>query len=309
MAEIYEKLQPFDVKAEPPRCERWKNHMPASRDPETYAIYIKARRQWRSKRDWQHSRQENVQILAAVNLAAERGDWGAISLMSHFYLNGLGILDSNNAQPPDPKKAVDLMFKGANAGQAWGFYDLGVAFEHGYAGLRASHDAVWRLYLKAAQLGSPDAQMVLAEAYEEVERRDAAELMMLCAYQQGHGPASHELGLRAEVNEKDAAALKYYQDGVRYGDKNSASALYMLFKDGKFLSSSDISAESLDALHITKDPDRRRRYEAIRDAFDANPDLKFPLIDKFVPLPPIPLPAWKGIEDAIGPQSDDNPTY
>ena len=40
------------------------------------------------------------------------------------------------------------------AGQACGYYDLGVAHEHGYGGAAQDEKIAWGYYLKAAELGS-----------------------------------------------------------------------------------------------------------------------------------------------------------
>ena len=40
------------------------------------------------------------------------------------------------------------------------------------------------------------------------------------------------------------------------------------------------------------DPARAERYGALGDALHINPDLRFPNLDKVVPLPPAKLPQW-----------------
>ena len=39
-----------------PACARWKDHMPSSRDPAAYQLYIEARKVWRSKIDAERER-------------------------------------------------------------------------------------------------------------------------------------------------------------------------------------------------------------------------------------------------------------
>ena len=65
----------------------------------------------------------------------------------------------------------------------------------------------------------------------------------------------------------------------------------------------------LEELNIRPDSDRERRYDQISGALDLNPDLKLTRLDQMVPLPPAELPAWKGIHEAIEPESDGPPTY
>ncbi|MGK5078694.1 hypothetical protein ACQ4W6_10310 [Janthinobacterium sp. HLX7-2] len=67
-----------------PVCDRWKQHMPAYRDPDAYRLYIAARQVWRSKIEWELSREEAQRILTDVRLAADKGDWGAKALLAYF---------------------------------------------------------------------------------------------------------------------------------------------------------------------------------------------------------------------------------
>ncbi|MET0267348.1 MAG: sel1 repeat family protein, partial [Duganella sp.] len=74
-----------------------------------------------------------------------------------------------------------------------------VAYEHGYGGVPQDIDLAWAYYLRAAELGSPDAQMALASAYGDARRFEDEERMPLCAYRQGHGPAAYELAVSAKL--------------------------------------------------------------------------------------------------------------
>ena len=174
-----------------PACARWKEHMPASRDPAAYRLYIEARKVWRSKIGWQFTREEATRILTDVKKAADLGDWGARALMAHFYLRGLGVLESNHVLDANPDKSIEIVRMAAKAMQPWGLYDLGVAHEHGYGGAHYDVDLAWAYYLRAAQLGSPEAQMALAQAYSAAGRLNDEETMLQCAYQQGHGAAAY----------------------------------------------------------------------------------------------------------------------
>jgi len=190
MHTLPEGLTRFDVNAPPPACGRWKDHMPKTRDPEIYRPYIAARKLWRSKIGWQLTHAETTHILDAVHTAAVKGDWGARSLMATFYRRGLGVMPSNHVLDPDPMKAMQLVRLGVEAGQPWAFYDLGVGYERGDAGLPYDVDIAWAYYLRAAEMGSPEAQMALAEAYLKAKRFDTQQTMLQCAYQQGHGVGS-----------------------------------------------------------------------------------------------------------------------
>ena len=290
-----------------PECGRWKDHMPAQRDPAAYHLYINARKVLRSKIGWQLTREEATQILADVGKAADMGDWGARALMAHFYLYGMGTLASNHVLDPAPEKTIELERLAVKAGQPWGFYDLGVAYENGYGGLPYDEDLAWAYYLRAAQLGSPEGQMALADAYGKAGRLKDEETMLKCAYRQAHGPAAYELAMSAEINDKHREALMLHQQGVKFGCQDCASALLLLFENGYWTVKETKAA--LVALNITADPERSNRYRAISDALTINPDLKLGKLDEVLPLPPAELPGWSGVEDAVEPEPKGPPTY
>lgn len=292
-----------------PACARWKEHMPASRDPAAYRLYIEARKVWRSKIGWQFTREEATRILTDVKKAADLGDWGARALMAHFYLRGLGVLESNHVLDADPDKSVEIVRMAAKAMQPWGLYDLGVAHEHGYGGAHYDVDLAWAYYLRAAQLGSPEAQMTLAQAYSEAGRRGDEAAMLQCAYHQGHGPAAHELALNARVSMKFQEAIRIYQNGVKFGSLECARDLRIMFNQGYWARNSDNEKDALRPLGIKVDAERERRYEAIYDALEINPDLKLSRLDQVLPLPPAPLPKWSGVDGAVEPESNGRPTY
>ncbi|WP_211442699.1 SEL1-like repeat protein [Collimonas humicola] len=300
----------FDVNAPPPACGRWKEHMQTTRDPETYRLYIEARKVWRSKIGGKLSHDEALRILTDVTQASQKGDWGAVALLASFYREGLGVLPSNHVLDPDPVKAIELTRRGVEAGQPWAFYDMGVAYEHGDGGVPYDVDIAWAYYLKAAELGSPEAQMALADAYGNAKRFDSQEMMEQCAYKQGSGAAALALGVDRRASKKDfKEAIKYFQDGVKFGNKDCADALSQLFEEGYWVTSNMEAKTILRDLGIAADTERFQRYEAIADALAINPDLKLTRLDQVLPLPPAKLPSWNGFEDAIEPASTAPPTY
>lgn len=302
-------LQAFDVNGPIPTCGRWKDTMPRTRDPAAYRLYIEARKLWRSKIEWQLTRQEALSILHDVQAAANQGDWGARALMAYFYRSGLGPLDKNHVLDPDGDKSVEIVRTAVAAGQAWGYFDLGVAHEHGYGGAAQDEQIAWAYYLKAAELGSPEAQMALASAYLKNKRWDAEDAMVMCAYKQGHGPAAYNLGINADLRKNFAAVLEYQQAGTRFGDKRSAAALMFIFDLEEWNARDKQQQAAFKELKILPDPDRKSRYDQISDALDLNPDLKLIRLDQVLPLPPAQLPAWKSIQDAIEPEPDGPPSY
>ena len=284
--------------------------MPSTRDPATYHLYIEARKLWRSKIEWQLTREETTRILTDVRKAADLGDWGARALLAHFYLEGLGPLESNNVLNPDPYKAVEIARMAAKEMQPWGLYDLGVAYEHGYGGAHYDVDLAWAYYLRAAQLGSPEAQMALASAYGEAKRPADEIIMQQCAYRQGHGPAAYALALDAGGDKRYQEGILLYQEGVKFGSLECARDLELMFNEGYFWDSdSDEEKAILRSLGIGVDPEREIRYRAIYEALQINPDLKLSRLDQVLPLPPTQLPAWSGVGDAVTPESKGRPAY
>jgi TPR repeat protein len=302
-------LYEFKVTDPPPVCGRWKDHMPRQRDPEAYRLYIKARNFWRSKVEFEFTRLELLGILADVKLAADKGDWGARALLAHFYLEGLGPLDTNKVLGSEPEKGVQIIRQAVAAGQAWGYYDLGVAHQYGYGGAAMDEAISWAYYRRAAELGSPDAQMALAEAYENVKRHDNALYLRMCAYKQEHGPAAIFLGRDAKLDGDFASALKYFQDGVRFGDKDAAASLMLFFRPEYWNQVTAKHMSKLRELELKPDAERKARYKEVMHALELNPDLRLKLLDKALPLPPAELPAWNGVQDLIEPETDAPPTY
>lgn len=302
-------LVAFDITKPPPPCGAWRDSMPKHRDPETYRLYSEARKIWRSKIEYQLTHDEAVRILNDVRLASERGDWGARSLMSHFYLYGLGRLESNRVLEAEPEKSIEIVRMAVNAGQAWGYYDLGVAYEYGYGGVPFDQKIAWAYFLKAAELGSPDAQLTLASAYGNSGRFDAEETMLRCAFKQGHGPAAYQLGTTAKVKRDFPSALALYQAGTRFGDRKCAAALAIFFDPKVWQRWTKEELAQLSGLELSPDLERNTRYFAIAHVLEINPDLKLGRLDLVLPLPPSKLPVWNGIQDAIEQESDAPPTY
>jgi TPR repeat protein len=283
--------------------------MPSTRDPATYRLYIEARKVWRSKVAYQFTREEATRILNDVRSAADLGDWGARALMAHFYLYGLGGLESNHVLDADPAKGVEIVRMAAKAMQPWGLYDLGVAHEHGYGGAPYDTELAWAYYLRAAQLGSPEAQMALAKAYGEAGRRNDEAAMLQCAYLQGHGPAAYDLALTAGVKKQFQEAIRLYQEGVKFGSIECARDLELMFLDGYWGRGNDEEKAILRPLGIDVDPERKRRYGEIYNALEINPDLRLSRLDQVLPLAPAKLPRWSGVREAIEPERIDHPTY
>lgn len=71
-------------------------------------------------------------------------------------------------------------------------------------------------------------------------------------------------------------------EGVKLGSEKAANSLGSKFRNGD------------PVVGRLKDPSRSERYDALGDALYRNRDLRFPNLDKVLPLPPAPLPVWDG---------------
>ncbi|WP_246542446.1 DUF6396 domain-containing protein, partial [Collimonas antrihumi] len=105
--------------------------------------------------------------------------------------------------------------------------------------------------------------------------------MLECAFAQGNGDAALELGVTFRNKDKPRA-LNYLHEGVKFGSAGSANYLRSKFQENGGLAPHGI------------DNARADRYEVFGDALDHNPDLRFPNLDKVLPLPPAKLPQWSG---------------
>lgn len=193
------------------------------------------------------------------------------------------------SSPPGPKEAVDLAMQLVKEGIAGGYYDIGHYLEVGY-GVQQDNAAAMRYFRKAADLGSPEAQTYVADKLEPADMAPAVSRQMLqCASQEGSGDAAMRLGIILKLDKQYPEAVTQFQTGVAAGDTQSAFNLERAFANG-----SNIGED--DRLGMVRDPERAGRYRAIRAFVRRNDgrNPKVPDIDKIVPLPPAPLPAWDG---------------
>ncbi|GGY34565.1 hypothetical protein GCM10007387_15640 [Pseudoduganella albidiflava] len=168
----------------------------------------------------------------------------------------------------------------------------------------------WAHFLKAAELGSPEAQMVLASAYGEAREFVKEEKMLECAYRQRHGDAAYALATYQRAVAGDyLKAIQLFQAGTEYGHRDSATALAILYADGYWSYMGEKYRPAFEQLGIKADAERSCRYEEIAAALEINPDLKLTRLNEVLPLPPAKLPPWNGVADALEPEREGPPTY
>ncbi len=221
--------------------------------------------------------------------AAVLGHWKAQLNLAGLYLQGLGV-------PQDADKALelteDLMRKGVPA--AWD--NMGAYYMGGVGPLKQDATVAYAFWQKAADMGSMAAQAYLGEkllgTHDEPPsfwgNRVIGLKMLECGFAQGSGKAAFELGLTLDVVERAyPRALFVLHESVKLGNEDGSRYLFGSFDDGDALGEHRI------------DKARAKRYQVLANALWRNPDLRFPNLDKVLPLPPADLPKWDGNNQAL----------
>ena len=177
---------------------------------------------------------------------------------------------------------------------ATAYYNLYGYLDVGY-GVRTEKDGKYAYLRKAADLGSREAQYVVADILGSINDDETLELriklvdqLRACASEQGVGDASDMLGIRLERKKEYQKALEAFHQGVKNGSAISANILTKIFKHTR--------EEYLEELNLQEDQERVRRYKIIWDYLSDKDYLqpKVPDLDDIVPLPPAKLPEWDG---------------
>ena len=227
-------------------------------------------------------------------IAAANGDYKANVRLQ--YLLNTGRISTDMPQTEVHNLNEEL----AKQLPATAYYNLYGYLDVGY-GVRTEKDGKYAYLRKAADLGSREAQYVIAEMLADIEdseetqeafkyRLDLVEQLWACASEQGLGEASINLGISLKSDKKYSEAVKVFYQGVKNGDSMSASTLR-----GGF-SKQTTKDNRLDFLDLAPDEERSRRYNIIWNYLTDNDYLhpKVPDLDEIVPLPPAKLPEWDG---------------
>jgi hypothetical protein len=237
---------------------------------------------------WPNQRDHN-QAAQLWERAAALGHWKAAMNLAGLYERGLGVRR-------DTERAVVLVEGLMKQGVPGAFDKMGTYYQSGM-GVKSDIDRAYGFWQLAANLGSPAAQTYLGEkldaAYDSPNEgfwgnSKVGTKMMECAFAQGYGEAAYRLGQTLNLGGKDyARALVVLHEGVKFGSKNSA----------EYLSSGFRRQEPLTGNLI--DRTRAKRYSKLAEALELNPDLRFPNLDKVLPLPPAHLPFWDGKRETL----------
>jgi TPR repeat protein len=271
------------------------------------ALYVTRAGLWPNQRDWKKAEQLWTQ-------AAERKHWKAMMNLASLYETGQG--EGALAVPEDSYKAIDIVEAAMKLGIPAAYDKMGNYHSRGMPSIRPNGSRAWAFWERAADMGNPQALThigkALAATYDNPEEgfwgnMPIAIKMLECAVSQGFGQAALELGVSLSNTtpefENLNRALQVLHEGVKFGSEDAANHLGSSFRSG------DPIVGSL------KDPSRSERYDALGDALYRNRDLRFPNLDKVLPLPPAPLPVWDGqpqslidAAKAVEPVSTPKPT-
>ena len=249
-----------------------------------YALYHDLHNMWTGKRGdavWNG-------LARYYRIAAMNGDYKANIRLQ--YLLKSGRISSDMPQTEVHNLNEEL----AKQLPATAYYNLYGYLDVGY-GVRTEKDGKYAYLRKAADLGSREAQYVVADILGSINDDETLELriklvdqLRACASEQGVGDASDMLGIRLERKKEYQKALEAFHQGVKNGSAISANILTKIFKHTR--------EEYLEELNLQEDQERVRRYKIIWDYLSDKDYLqpKVPDLDDIVPLPPAKLPEWDG---------------
>jgi len=255
------------------------------------------------KLDIYYEDRDYKRIIELTRKAAARRHWKAMLNLASLYLQGL-------APGYGPNEALALVEEGIRLGIPAAYDRMGTYFQNG-VGVTASSTRAYAFWQKAASMGSANALGYLGEKLSAGTDGGVpgywanipiATKMLECALGQGFGDAADTLQFLYErpisadgvtvglaTSATKARALGVLHLGVKLGCRDCASALAIAFQW-------DDSRPSI-ATH--PDGARSQRYFVLSHVLGSDPDLKFPNLDKILPLPPAELPPWDGERDSL----------
>ena len=208
-----------------------------------YALYHDLHNMWTGKKGdsvWNG-------LARYYRIAAMNGDYKANIRLQ--YLLKSGRISSDMPQT----EVLNLNEELAKQLPATAYYNLYGYLDVGY-GVRTEKDGKYAYLRKAADLGSREAQYVVADMLGKINDDDTLEMriklidqLRACASEQGLGDASEMLGLRLERKKEYPKALEAFHQGVKNGSELSASVLSEVFnnkRENKYLDDLNLKEDS-----------------------------------------------------------------
>lgn len=264
---------------------------------------------WKDDRNW-------PRIIELYSKAAERKHWKAMINLATLYQTGIwGLRDSDKVLVSrNPAAAIALIEEAMRMGVPLAYAVMGNYYADGFV-VKRNTTVAWAFWQKAADMGSSFAQFTVGRSLNAVLEKDEPERerwnneviglkMLECAFGQGNGDAAEALGIEYDVIQGNKSrALYYFHEGVKFGSAAAANYLRDEFQKAGGMAPFGI------------DNSRADRYRMFKRALEHNSGLRFPGLDKVLPLPPAKLPRWSGKPEdlinaakTVGPVSGKNKT-
>jgi len=276
------KVPPIDAQA-----DAWFREAQALDDPDT----------WEEDRDYK-------KIVQLTRQAADRRHWKAMLNLATLYLE-------KRDPPHGAMEALALVEEAMRLGIPAAYDRMGTYYMNG-VGVAGGPTKAFAFWQRAAEMGNPQAMAYLggkmAATWDSPHdgfwaNIPVARKMLECSLAQGYGPAAYSLYyiqawpraadgkiIGPRTSDTRALALMTLHAGVKSGCSDCARDLSVEFRKPDDLA---------DMLVPYLDKARSERYAVLNDALDSNPLLRFPNLDKVLPLPPAALPPWDGDKQTL----------
>ena len=276
------KVPPIDAQA-----DVWFREAQALDDPDM----------WEEDRDYK-------KIVQLMRQAAERRHWKAMLNLATLYLE-------KRDPPHGEMEALALVEETMRLGIPAAYDRMGTYYMNG-VGVAGDPTKAFAFWQRAAEMGNPQAMAYLggkmAATWDSPQdgfwaNIPVARKMLECSLAQGYGPAAYSLYyiqawpraadgkiIGPRTTDTRALALMTLHAGVKFGCSDCARDLSVEFRKPDDLA---------DMLVPYLDKARSERYAVLNDALDSNPLLRFPNLDKVLPLPPAALPPWDGDKQTL----------
>ncbi len=276
------KVPPIDAQA-----DSWFREAQSLDDPDI----------WEEDRDYR-------KIVQLTRQAVDRRHWKAMLNLATLYLE-------KRDPPHGEKEALALVEQAMRLGIPAAYDRMGTYYMNsvGVSGDATKAFAFWE---RAAEMGNPQSMAYLggkmAATWDSPSdgfwaNIPVARKMLECSLAQGHGAAAYSLYFiqsypRAadgkiagpRTTETKALALMTLHKGVMFGCSDCALHLSVEFRNPHDLA--EMIVPYLDKA-------RSERYVVLHNALNLNPLLRFPNLDKVLPLPPASLPPWDGDKQTL----------
>ncbi len=276
------KVPPIDAQA-----DAWFREAQALDDPDM----------WEEDRDYK-------KIVQLTRQAAERRHWKAMLNLATLYLE-------KRDPPHGEMEALALVEQAMRLGIPAAYDRMGTYYMNS-VGVFGDATKAFAFWQKAAEMGNPQAMAYLGDKMAATwdspndgfwANMSVARKMLECSLAQGYGPAAYSLYyiqlfpraadgkiIGPRTSNTRALALMTLHTGVKFGCSDCARDLSVEFRKPDDLA---------DMLVPYLDKARSERYVVLHNALNLNPLLRFPNLDKVLPLPPATLPPWDGSKKTL----------